>query len=462
MLYKENYKNKLFYLSILFILFSIYFNFENYIGNKTLFLIFNLSALGLFLTIIRKNVSAFEFFFAFFLLLSFWFKFSCILYFDKIKVVEGNFDLDISNYDKSTIVIIFSFIGFIIGSFLRELISNTFLNNKNFKARSYFLSFYKKYRSNILFLFIFSLFIFCMINFYYKIYNRGQVNENVPILVKYFFSWAFTYGLAVTTSILIYVDFFIFKNKKYFFLGIFEAVLSNISIFSRGFLISIFAYLRGFFFLINFKKKKISTISIFKIIFSTAILLSLAFYTVTQLRNLNFVKTEFYQPKSIETTVSELLSLSVNRWVGIDALLSVSQNENISFEFFKSSLSEKKQFRKGSFYIDNFYQNFENTEKENFNVVITPGLIPFLYYTGSVIFVFISMIIIIIFCSLIEKIFFLFSAKNEILINVIGYAMAVRVTHFGYLPYNTFNYLLSLLITLFFVYILSLVIWKKF
>ena len=191
MLYKENYKNKLFYLSILFILFSIYFNFENYIGNKTLFLIFNLSALGLFLTIIRKNVSAFEFFFAFFLLLSFWFKFSCILYFDKIKVVEGNFDLDISNYDKSTIVIIFSFIGFIIGSFLRELISNTFLNNKNFKARSYFLSFYKKYRSNILFLFIFSLFIFCMINFYYKIYNRGQVNENVPILVKYFFSWAF-------------------------------------------------------------------------------------------------------------------------------------------------------------------------------------------------------------------------------------------------------------------------------
>ena len=180
------------------------------------------------------------------------------------------------------------------------------------------------------------------------------------------------------------------------------------------------------------------------------------------MRNLNFVKTEFYQPKSIETTVSELLSLSVNRWVGIDALLSVSQNENISFEFFKSSLSEKKQFRKGSFYIDNFYQNFENTEKENFNVVITPGLIPFLYYTGSVIFVFISMIIIIIFCSLIEKIFFLFSAKNEILINVIGYAMAVRVTHFGYLPYNTFNYLLSLLITLFFVYILSLVIWKKF
>ena len=122
---------------------------------------------------------------------------------------------------------------------------------------------------------------------------------------------------------------------------------------------------------------------------------------------------------------------------------------------------KKKRFRDGSFYIDNFYPHFANTDIENFNVVITPGLIAYLYYTGSVTFVFISMIIIILFCSLIEKLFFLLSAKNYILVNIIGYAMAVRMTHFGYLPYNTINYLLSIFVTLLIVYILSLVTWKK-
>ena len=117
--------------------------------------------------------------------------------------------------------------------------------------------------------------------------------------------------------------------------------------------------------------------------------------------------------------------------------------------------------KKNNFKKDPFIKNFRYTQAEKINAVITPGLIAFLYYTGSVTFVFFSMIIIIIFCSLIEKLFFFFSAKNQILINIIGYAMAVRVTHFGYLPYNTINYLLSLFITLLLVYILSLVIWKK-
>ena len=327
--------------------------------------------------------------------------------------------------------------------------------------KNYFFLFYKSFRFYILIFFIFFLIIIYLINFNFNIYNRGAGNENIPVLIKYFFSWSFTYGLSVITSILIYIDYFIYKNNKYFFLGIFETIASNITIFSRGFLLSIFSYVRGFLYMSHFKKKKFSIFSILRTFLFLIIFLFLSFYIVTQLRNINFTKDEFYEPKTTKIIASELLSLSVNRWVGIDALLSVSQNKNISFDFFISSLHEKKQFRSGSFYIDNFYQNFKYSDKENLNVVITPGLIPFLYYTGSVTFVFISMIIIILFCSLIEKLFFLYSAKNQLLINIIGYAMAVRATHFGYLPYNTINYLFSIFLTLLFVYILSIFIWKK-
>lgn len=461
-LYKKNYKNKIFYVSTLLIIFSIYYNVDNYIGTKALYIIFNISAFLLFLTVIRKNVSAFEFFFALFLLLSFWFKFSCILFFDDIKVTEGNFDLKISDYDKSTIVIIFSFIGFIIGSFLRELIFSLLFKDYKFEIRSYFLIFYKKYKSYILFFFIFFLLTVYVTNFYYKIYNRGLVNEDVPNLIKYFFSWSFTYGLSVITALLIYLDYCVSKNRAFFFLGIFETLASNITILSRGFILSIFSYLRGFLYLNSHKKKYFSILSISKIFLFLVFFIFLSFYIVSQLRNINFVKSEFYKPKTIESTITEFRYLSINRWVGIDALLSVSQNKDLSFEFLKSSLSEKKKFRKGSFYIDNFYQNFKNTDIEKINVVITPGLIPYLYYSGSVIFVFFSIIAIIIFCSLIEKLYFIFSAKNQILINIIGYAMAMRLIHFGYLPYNTIYYLLSIFMTLLCVYILSILIWKKF
>ncbi len=461
MFYEKNYKIKIFYISLLFILISICFNFTNYIGNKFLFLIFNISTLCLFLTIIRKNASAFEFFFGVFLLLSFWFKFSCILYFENIKVTEGDFDLGISNYDKSMVVIIFTFFGFIIGSYLSELVLNKFSSFKNFEIRSYFLKFYKNYRFYILFSFVIFFTFICLINLNYNIYNRGLVNENIPILIKHFFSWAFIYGLATITSILIYIDFFIFRDKRYFILGIFEIIFSNISIFSRGFLLSIWAYVRGFIYLGDYKKTFFLNKSFYRLVISCIVLFIITFFIIGNLRNINFVKKEYYKPISIENIASEFLHLSIKRWVGIDGLLSVSQNENLSFKFFKSSLNEKKQFQKGSFYIDNFFKNFRYTQAEKINAVITPGLIAFLYYTGSVTFVFFSMIIIIIFCSLIEKLFFFFSAKNQILINIIGYAMAVRVTHFGYLPYNTINYLLSLFITLLLVYILSLVIWKK-
>lgn len=461
MLYVKNYKNKIFYIGVFFTLASIYLNFNNYIGSKVLFLIYNLSSLGLFLTIIRKKTSAFEFFFGFFLLLSFWFKFSCILYFNEFEwELEGNFDLSVSNYDKTLIVIIFSFIAFIVGSFLRETILNKIFHEKKFKIKNYFLLFYKKFRFYILSFFIFSLIIIYYVNFNYNFYNRGSVNENIPIIIRYFFSWLFTYGLSVATSLLIYIDYFVYKNNKYFLLGVFETISSNITIFSRAFFISIFAYLRGFLYVINLKKINSNTLFL-KTILPILVLLFLSFHIVTQLRNINFVKEEYYKPQTSEKTISEFLNLSVNRWVGIDALLSVSQNKNIGFDFFMSSLHEKKQFRNRSFYIDNFYQNFKYSDKENLNVVITPGLIPFLYYTGSVTFVFISMIIIILFCSLIEKLFFLYSAKNQLLINIIGYAMAVRAAHFGYLPYNTINYLLSIFLTLLFVYILSIFIWKK-
>jgi hypothetical protein len=456
---------KFFFFTSLIFLVSYLLNFDNYIGSKFLFFIFNLSSYCLFLVAIKKtNNSAFEFFTYFFLLLSFWFKFNCILYFESIKITEGDFDLAISNYDNATYVITIVFAACICASFIKEFIIKKLNREIKFKMSNSFIEFYKTYRYFIFFLFSLFLILVWLTNFYYKIYSKGLVNEHLTFFVKHFYAWSLTYGLAVFTSVLIYIDFIIFNKSKIFIFGIFECFFTQMNIYSRSFLISFIAYLRGFLLLIKIDKFKLLKLNLLKLIFLILIIFFFSIFITTKLRNTQFYETDkFTRQTNIFSTLSEILQLSVNRWVGIDALLAVSQNKNLSFNFFLSAWQEKKNIKNKSFYIDNFFSrfNYSEFEKKNLNIVITPGIVAFLYYSGSALFVFFSILFLILICTAIELLFFYYSLGNVILVNIIGYALSIRFIHFGYVPINTINFLLSFLITFFLIYFLTNIIQKK-
>jgi hypothetical protein len=417
----------------------------------------------LFLVALKKNNSAFEFFTYFFLLLSFWFKFNCILYFESITITEGNFDLAISNYDNATQIIITVFIACICSSFIKKFLIKKFIKEVKYEMNNSFIIFYKKYRIFNFILFLGFLILVWSTNFYYKIYSKGLVNDNISPLFKYFYSWSLTYGLAVITSIFIYIDFLIFNKSKIFIFGIFESFFSQMNIYSRSFLLFFFVYLRGFLLLINIEKFKFSKHIITKLILLILILFFLSIYSTTKLRSSQFYEFDkSAEQKTFISTFSNIFSLSVNRWVGIDALLSVSQSQNLSFNFFLSALQEKKKIKNKSFYIEYFFSryNYSEFEKKNLNIVITPGIVAFLYYSGSALFVFFSIIVLILICSAIEMLFFHFSLGNIVLANIIGYALSVRFIHFGYIPFNTINFLFSFFLTFFIIYFLKKIIKK--
>jgi hypothetical protein len=441
-----------------FFLFIFFLNLENYVGSKFLFFLFNLLSFGLFLTAIRKNANSFEFFFYILLLLGFWFKFSCILYFDRFNFAEGDFDLNISNYDAAIILSITAFMACIFASCAKEFFFNKFLGKKVFIVKSEFFLFYIKYRYAILSLFVLFVILILSLNFFFKIYSKGLINNDIPIYIHRFFAWSFTYGISVLTSLLIYIDFSISKTKSYFILGILETFFVNISIYSRAFALYFVAYFRGFAKLTEFDKN-----NFIKIIFLFFIFFSISFYSVAQLRNKFFIAEDEYKPMTIVNSFSSLPNLFVKRWVGIDSALAVSQKKDLNFNFFLSSLAEEKQHQKQSFYLKHFLKRsvYDSYANKNLNIVILPGLVAFLYYSGSLIFVFLSIVAIVFFCSLIEACFFRFSFNNVILSNIIGFALAMRMAHFGYLPFNTVYFLFSLVITLLFVYFLSKLIWKK-
>jgi hypothetical protein len=263
------------------------------------------------------------------------------------------------------------------------------------------------------------------------------------------------YGLAVVTSVLLYVDFLIYKNSKIFLLGIFEAFFTQLNILSRTFILSIVVYLRGFLLLVDIKKMKYSNSFYIKVIFLFLIFFFVSIYSVNKFRNIKHYDDDRYKPSiTIVQTFSEILKLSINRWVGIDALLSVSQSKMTNFDFFFLAWKEKVDNKKIPFYSENFnskYHGHNDSAKNSSISIVTPGIVAFLYYSGSIIFVFFSILILILFCLFIEKLFYYFSCKNIILTNIIGYVLASRVVHFGYTPSNTLNFLLSIVFSLIFI-----------
>jgi hypothetical protein len=97
-----------------------YLNLENFPGNKFIFFIYHFISYFLYLTIVRKKINYFEFFFFSLLFLGFWVKPNFIFLFNFtifgftiFGFTEGDVNLIIDSYDvfnETFIVIIISFI----------------------------------------------------------------------------------------------------------------------------------------------------------------------------------------------------------------------------------------------------------------------------------------------------------------------------------------------------------------
>jgi len=461
-------------IPLLFIIIIFFLNLKNFPGNQFLFLIYHFISYFLFLTIIRKNINYFEFFFFSFLLLGFWVKPTCIFLFDYFTFTEGDVNLfkdSYKLYNDSFYVIIIVFSTCIIGSFFREYLQNKIYYKKNYKIKIQFVTFYKQYRYIILFLYIIGLSFLYLINIYFQIYAKGLINSQIPFLVKNFFAWCFNYGLSAMTAIYIYIDMTIYKQKKIIILGFFEAFFTNLSILSRAFLLLFLAYLKGFIdltlkFKIDIKLSKYFSRKLIFIIFFFII----GFFFVENLRYKKFFNlsnnhnlSNHSSKQFIKNSILEITTLAATRWVGIDSLLSVSNSDNKSFNLFLSSLSEEKTHRKASFYMVHFFKSFKFSKdtNSNLNTVIVPGLIAFLYYSGSYIFVSLGTIFFILLFSSIELIFLKFSNNNNLLGSIIGFTLAWRLVHFGYLPLNTLQFILSFFLTFIVVLFITKLIWKK-
>ena len=101
--------------------------------------------------------------------------------------------------------------------------------------------------------------------------------------------------------------------------------------------------------------------------------------------------------KFIQNSSERLLKIFISRLIGVEGIMAVSSNNNLSFNLFFSALNEK--FIRGE---NSFYDKFKNEERTTskcsnknglkndckINSISLMGIIAFLFYTGSFIFYF--------------------------------------------------------------------------
>jgi len=80
-----------------------------------------------------------------------------------------------------------------------------------------------------------------------------------------------------------------------------------------------------------------------------------------------------------------------------------------------------------------------------------PGIITFLYYSGNLLFLFISLFVIIILCNYFEKFLKNITNNNLIFVCFISNMIATRLIHFGYAPKDTYLFITSVLLSVFFM-----------
>ena len=439
---------------LLMVLISIYSGIFLYKGNFWISQIFSLVFCGfLFCSIRSKNT--FFIFLSILLWLGFWFKFNASLYINNGKLFEpvGLFDYSSQLYDN---ILIISSVG------LTGFFTSYFLRNKNNSTKKIYII--KKCYINYSWVFIFIITILtAIINIKYSIYQRGtRGGIDLPIILTLIIQWMMYIGI-ISLSLILGFASIIYKDKNItLYLAlilIIDFIISTSSI-SRGFIMSSSAIILLFIICCNsvkitnnYKNKIIITL-----IFIILCVLNLSL--TTYIRN-NFILdnsiTNFKQNFEPSGGVNNLV---FGRWVGLEGVASTAAYSDKGIELFITSLKEKKDNTQASFYDKNIIKDspYLNIENKKYYAITLPGIIGYLNYSGSLIFIFFGCLLLGLFGNMIINCSnFLF--YNPLVTGYIGYLIAYRYVSFGAYPLDSYKLILAII---FLIFIMTIIQNNKF
>ena len=471
-------KNKL--LKFILILFSIFFVFLfiktliNYQGNKLIYITFSILFNLLILNFLIRKTTFYEIFFGLLIWMGFWLKFS--IFESNIYKLHSIFDgqvlcnFDGKNFDSILIISSIGCLGFLISIFLFLYLKNKkIINLNNYKFSI------KKKRLYILFLiFAICYSILIILNFNFGYYRKGLLpSNNLFYLENIFLPYFYTLGFGSAICFFIY-NLNILNNEKniYFILILIciEGFLTNTSMLSRNMILYSSSIFLGFMIFINKKDPLELKKFLFLSITFLTITFALSIFLTNKLRSSHYVALDKENlDKKYECKIKEnkklvrgpkILDLFLTRAIGIEGIMTTYSNKDkLGFSLLKKSLGEKA-LSKQSFYEENFLGDQIKKTYMKSNQVILPGIFGYLYFSGSTIFLFITIFLLSLIFMLFEKLVVIFT-KNIVLSSFLSFVIVWRLINFGYAVSNTKNFIIAIILTLVVIYFLQKFIEKN-
>lgn len=288
-------------------------------------------------------------------------------------------------------------------------------------------------------------------------------------------SWFVTIGVSIAVMTLLWWDVAVKADLTQVFLAVLvEATFSTVSLISRGTFVlhavpPIIAAFKGY-------KTFIRGISRTKLMaagFSFLIAFLFAMSMVTTLRTylysgdsranrlIDFMHVG-PEPKMFvtflnggENFLSQILVLGVDRWIGIEGVMSVQSYPSKGKELLFKALHEKREIGKVTMYQEVCNSHYRWMDSSKWQFAAIPGAAAFFYYSGSRLVVLLGLFVLTMGVILTEAALYSFLG-NPFLCSLWGLTAANTVSQFGISPLQLFPYFFMVFCALFCIWLVQM------
>ena len=428
---------------------------SRYPGNWVVYLGFSVVANALLLSGFRRRAIYFDTFIGLFLWLGFWLKLSVRIVFTagQFREPTGSFDGSGGAFDEALIVSSCGLAAFIVASFVRERWFS-YPDEPTPCCRSGLLHVYSAYRLQIIAVFIGAVVAIAGSNAWLGVYQRGMVSQTIlPFGLNGAYKWLLQFGFASISALIIRFELELNRGVTLpaLIVPLLESFLSNISLLSRGMILNTFALVVGGGRWFAAQKIRVGLRQMLIVGISIGAFFLMSVLAVNYLRAFNFDDPQITTQSAVTASVGNTTPLFIDRWVGIEGVLAVSSSDRLGWRIWRDAWQEKFEEGQHSLYDRTFVSSHYasspiNTSRNHF--VNLPGLIAFLYYPGSLLFLFGAGLLAAWVAAGFEVLTYHLCDRNWILCSLFAQVVAFRFASFGYVPAQSYLLFGSLLLNI--------------
>lgn len=421
-----------------------------YEGSVVAYTVFSFVFLGVFLSGIVFQVSYGYLFMVMILWLGFWLKVTVHLFFNyPYGEPYGAFQINSLNaWDELLWLASLGAVGVLLARVLYAYVSklpSTMVWSKKYKVPFWFV----EHRFKLWSLLVLIIVSVTLLNLVFIFHQTGLVAVTQIWPLNTFFFWMLTAGLAMAVAMMIGWEISLKNDSTPFvYVLLFEAVSSSISLLSRG----TFLFHSGPMLYAMFKNRSFLVGWTFKKVFILVLAFFMMFilvYTVTNtLRGYHYLSIplefsnvwfsgegegSFFHGMAVSDSMSRFLRMIVDRWIGIEGLMSVLAYPDKGWNLFYSALTEKLEIGSSDIYQEVCLSQYRYTDLTKYQFGSLPGPMAFLFYSGFTWFLVLGMFFLTLFVLFSESLIYKL-IPNPLLTSFWGVIVANSIAQFGVAP----------------------------